>query len=111
MKTNLFFPVLFIALLLLGGFASCNDDAKELAEKEKELEELKKQVQGKANQTVGNLTRAAVPLNIKPPANNIIDITKFNSSYKNIAIGIPINDFPNTFKKFFIFLHQPFLDL
>lgn len=40
-----------------------------------ELEELKKQAQGKANQTVENLTRAAVPLNIKPPANNIIDIT------------------------------------
>lgn len=40
-----------------------------------ELEELKKQSQGKANQTVENLTRAAVPLNIKPPANNIIDIT------------------------------------
>ena len=41
MKKNLFFPVLFIALLLLGGFASCNDDAKKLAEKEKELEELR----------------------------------------------------------------------
>lgn len=40
-----------------------------------ELEELKKQAQEKASQTVENLTRAAVPLNIKPPANNIIDIT------------------------------------
>ena len=40
-----------------------------------ELEELKKQAQGKAKQAVENLTRAAVPLNIKPPANNIIDIT------------------------------------
>ena len=38
-------------------------------------EELKKQAQEKASQTVENLTRAAVPLNIKPPANNIIDIT------------------------------------
>ena len=40
-----------------------------------ELEEPKKQAQEKASQTVENLTRAAVPLNIKPPANNIIDIT------------------------------------
>ena len=40
-----------------------------------ELEELKKQAQERACQTVDNLTRAAVPLNIKPPANNIIDIT------------------------------------
>ena len=40
-----------------------------------ELEQLKKVAQEKANQTVQNLTRAAVPLNIKPPANNIIDIT------------------------------------
>lgn len=40
-----------------------------------ELEELKRQAQERACQTVDNLTRAAVPLNIKPPANNIIDIT------------------------------------
>ena len=40
-----------------------------------ELEELKKKTQERANQTVKNLTDAAVPLNIKPPANNIIDIT------------------------------------
>ena len=40
-----------------------------------ELEELKRQTQERACQTVDNLTRAAVPLNIKPPANNIIDIT------------------------------------
>ena len=40
-----------------------------------ELEELKKRAQERANQTVENLTRSAVPLNIKPPANHIIDIT------------------------------------
>ena len=52
------------------------DKAKVDAERSRfELEELKKQAQEKASQTVENLTRAAVPLNIKPPANNIIDIT------------------------------------
>ncbi len=58
------------------------DKAKAEAEKAKveaernrfELEELKRQAQERACQTVDNFTRAAVPLNIKPPANNIIDI-------------------------------------
>lgn len=40
-----------------------------------EIEELREKVQKKANQTVENLTCAATPLNIKPPSNNIIDIT------------------------------------
>ena len=40
-----------------------------------ELEGLKKDTQRKADETVENLTRAAAPLNIRPPANSIIDIT------------------------------------
>lgn len=52
------------------------EKAKVEAERNRfELEELKRQAQERACQTVDNLTRAAVPLNIKPPANNIIDIT------------------------------------
>lgn len=39
------------------------------------MEGLKKDTQRKADETVENLTRAAAPLNIRPPANSIIDIT------------------------------------
>ena len=40
-----------------------------------ELEELKKQAQERASQTVENLTRAAAPLNIRPPTSNLMDLT------------------------------------
>lgn len=40
-----------------------------------ELEALRAKVEKKAFDTVENLARAAIPLDIKPPANNIIDIS------------------------------------
>lgn len=40
-----------------------------------ELEVLKAKAEKEAFDTVENLVRAAIPLDIKPPANNIIDLS------------------------------------